>query len=118
MMPKRKRGRRFNNSKISRSNITDEIPRRLRKTAHNTSSIKVHGHSPEFEMLRQESEFSRMSKLHSRRDMSSEKRVRLDYNMPVLMTKAQVAQKKKMLTFVETIATDKGYRLRRVTAQK
>ena len=50
--------------------------------------------------------------------MSSEKRVRLDYNMPVLMTKAQVAQKKKMLTFVETIATDKGYRLRRMTVQK
>ena len=68
-------------------------------------------------MLRVDSEFGRMSKMYSRRDMNSEKKVRTENAIPVLKTKAKMTEKKKTISFVETIMTEKGYRLVRKTAK-
>lgn len=68
-------------------------------------------------MLRVDSEFGRMSKMYSRRDMNSEKKVRTENAIPGLKTKAKMTEKKKTISFVETIMTEKGYRLVRKTAK-
>ena len=116
---KKKKGRRNASSKISKIITIDEVAtKKLKKTGHHKSSIKLHRPSYQLQTLCQDYELNKLTRFNSKRQMTvnSQRKFITEGGKNIKQkTKQQRMKDKRTKTMIETIQTERGYKLLKKT---